>query len=132
MAVYGSVSFTASAGGVSTSGITSSSTGSLADAISVAVPASTTDQLYTIAIDISELESIFLVTDGALTIETNSSSAPDDTFVFTANMPLVWVSGFPTIDGASGNPFDADVTKMYLTNGTASEVTLTGYIIQSP
>lgn len=131
MAVNSSISYTANGGAVPISGVTSSASGTSGTEIDVDVPASTTNQLFTVSIDISELESIFLVTDGALTIKTNDSGTPDDTFVFTANMPLIWVNGYPTIDGSSQNPFDADVTKMYLTNATGSDVNLSGFINQS-
>lgn len=131
MSVASTVSFTATGGATTLSGITATATGTSGTTIDVEVPATTTDQLFTIAIDISELESIFLYTDGALTIETNSSSAPDDTFVFAANKPLCWVNGMPTIDAASQNPFDADVTALYLTNASGSTVTLRGFINQS-
>lgn len=130
MSLSGAVTYSAS-GGQSTLILTAASAaGTGVEQIDVSVPASTTDQLYTISIDISELKQIFLYTDGVLTIETNSSSAPDDTFVFAAGYPLCWQSGMPTIDGTSQNPFDADVTKFYLTNGTGSAVKLYGVIIQ--
>lgn len=133
MAFTSSVVFTATGGGTTLSGISSTiTTGTSLTEIAVSVPASTTDQLYAIAIDVSNLESIFLYTDGALTIETNSGSAADDTIVFSAaNMPLVWVNGFPTVDGTSQIPLDVDVTAFYLTNATGSAVTLYGVINQS-
>jgi hypothetical protein len=131
MAVASTITFTATGGATTISGISASASGTSGTAIDVEIPASTTDQLFTIAIDVSELESIFLYTDGALTVETNSSSAPDDTFVFAANKPLAWVNGMPTIDGTSQNPFDADVTALYLTNATGSAVTLRGFVNQS-
>jgi len=131
MSVDSTISFTATGGSTAINGITSSATGTSGTQIDISVPASTTDQVFAIAIDISELESIFLYTDGALTIETNSGGSPNDTFVFTANKPLVWVSGMPTIDTVSGNPFDVDVTALYLTNATAAAVNLYGFINQS-
>jgi hypothetical protein len=44
-------------------------------------------------------------------IETNSSSAPADTFTLKAGCPLVWYA-----DGGLPNPFSVDVTKIYITN----------------
>jgi hypothetical protein len=131
MSVASTIVFTATGGATVISGITSSATGSQGTQVDVAVPATTTDQVYAISIDVSELESVFLYTDGALTIQTNDGTAPDDTFVFTANKPLVWVSGMPTIDAVSQNPFDVDVTVFYLTNASGSTVTLRGFINQS-
>lgn len=131
MAVASAITYTATGGAVAISGVTSNASGTAGIDIDIDVAASTTNQLFTVAIDISELESIFLVTDGVLTIKTNDSGSPDDTFVFAANMPLIWVNGYPTIDGTSQNPFDADVTKMYLTTPSGSTVNLSGFINQS-
>lgn len=124
-AVNSAISFTATGGVNALSGITATGAGNLGLDVGVVVPASTTDQLYTLAIDVSEIQTLFLYTDGALTLETNSSSAPDQTLTFAANKPLVWVYGMP-----STNPLTTDVTKFYLTNGTASSVTLYGFINQ--
>ena len=131
MAIDSTISYTATGGGTAISGITAASTGTEGIQISVSVPASTTNQAYPIAIDVSELTSVFLVTDGVLTLKTNSTGAPDDTIVFlTEDFPLAWSSGNPTIDGSDGNPFDADVTVFYLTNATGSAVLLQGFINQ--
>ncbi len=109
-------------------GLTVSRTGNLGFEINVTVAPTTVDQLFPVGIDVSQIASIVLYADGALTLETNSGSAPDDTIVFAANAPLIWASNFPTIDGVSQNPFDADVTAFYLTNAGSATVTLRGFV----
>lgn len=129
--VPSSISYTATGGSTPLSGITSSVTGTGGHQISITVPASTTNQLYTVAIDISELKSIFLYADGVLTVKTNDSGSPADTFVFAASgSVLVYDTNMATIDGVAPNPFDVDVTAFYLTNGTADDVNLYGFINQ--
>lgn len=116
---------TFSAGGFSDgmTPITVSTTGSLGLEIDEDVAASTTDQLLTIAIDVSEIESLIIFTDGALTVETNSSSAPAQTLTFAADKPLVWASGMP-----SSCPLTTDVTALYFTNAGGSSVNIRGII----
>lgn len=125
MAVASAISYTATGGAVPVSGVTSNASGTAGIEVDVDVAASTTNQLYTIAIDVSELKSLFLVTDGGMTIKTNSSGSPDDTFTMVAYMPLIWVDGYPT-----ANPLGTDVTKLYLTTGSGSTVNLSGFINQ--
>lgn len=126
MAVPSAITYTATGGAVAISGVTSNASGTSGTEIDVDVAASTTNQMFTIAIDVSELESLFLVTDGDMTIKTNSGSSPDDTFTMVANMPLIWVRGYPT-----SNPLGTDVTALYLTTGSGSAVNLSGFINQS-
>lgn len=64
--------------------------------------------------DFANLVSVFIISDQNLTIKTNSSSAPDDTITVTANVPFVWNTA-----QAADNPFTANVTKFFLTNGAA-------------
>ena len=126
MSVSSTVTFSATGGATTLSGISSSATGNLGIDVSVAVPATTTNQLYTLAVDVSQIQSLFLYSDGVLTLKTNSTGSPDQTLVFAANMPLVWVTGMP-----SANPLTTDVTKFYITNATAGTLNLYGFINQS-
>lgn len=77
------------------------------------VPASTTDFRTNIAIDVSEVKSLYIHSDVSVTIETNSSSAPDDTLTVAAGKPLVWYTGC-----GLANPLTTDVTDFYITNAT--------------
>ena len=80
---------------------------------------SVTDQLVTIAIDFSELESIYLYSSATVTVETNSSSAPDDTITLTAGVPIVWYTSC-----GHANLFSADVTAFYITNASGSSASI--------
>lgn len=77
-----------------------------------------TDELHNIAIDVSELSSIMMLASANMTIETNSSSAPDNTYTLLANIPLIWQQ-------SSGitNPVTTDVTKIYITKAGAGSWT---------
>lgn len=87
--------------------------------IDVSVPGSTTDLQVNVAIDVSQLTHIFLLSDGALTIQTNSGGSPDDTITLAASKPLVWYSGCGLTC-----PLTVDVTNLYLTNASGSAVAL--------
>lgn len=76
----------------------------------VAVPASSTDLLVAYTLDFSQCKGFFLLADAAMTVETNSSSAPDQTFTLAANVPVAWVDG----DGTC--PVTDDITAIYVTS----------------
>jgi hypothetical protein len=80
------------------------------------VPGSTTDMQVDVAIDVSQLKSLYIKSDTALQIETNSGSAADDTIALVANEPLLWW------DGCGWScPLTADVTGMFLTKAGAGD-----------
>ncbi len=87
--------------------------------LDVAVAGSTTDLQVNLAIDVSQLSHIFLLADGALTIQTNDGTSADDTITLAANKPLVWYSGC-----GMACPLTVDVTGLYLTNASGSTVNL--------
>lgn len=87
--------------------------------LDVAVAGSTTDLQVNLAIDVSQLSHIFLLADGALTIQTNDGTSADDTITLAANKPLVWYSGC-----GLACPLTVDVTDLYLTNASGSTVNL--------
>lgn len=100
--------------------ITSSATvsGEMKTVCQVTVPAETTDMEVDVAIDISTVLGIVIHSSQAVTVETNSSSAPDDTLTLIANKAYEWEE----------NSYDdliltVDVTKLYLTNAGSSAAT---------
>lgn len=93
--------------------------------IAATIPGTTTNQELDLTLTLTTLQSIFLVADGALTLKTNSTSAPGDTLTFAANMPLCWVLGMP-FPTSSATPFSTNVTKFYLTNAGSTTVHLYG------
>lgn len=62
-----------------------------------------------------ELKSLLLYSVQGMTIKTNSSSAPDDTIVLVAGVPLVW-----NTNDVAANPLTTDVTKLFFTNASAT------------
>lgn len=76
-----------------------------------------TDQEHTIGIDFSALKAFYMVSDQAVTVETNNGTTPDDTFALTANHPVVWKEGDAAI-------FTVDVTSVFLTNSSGSTATV--------
>lgn len=85
--------------------------------LDVTVPASTTNQAAALAITTSKLRSFFLISSQAVTIKTNSTSSPSNTWTMVANVPFVW-----SADAAYfTNPVSANITTLYITNsGTTS------------
>lgn len=82
------------------------------------LPASSTNVLHTLALDVSEMKSLYLCCTAAATVKTNSSSAPDATVSLTANVPVCWYTG-----GGGTNPFGTtDVTKVYVTCADGGEL----------
>lgn len=81
------------------------------------------DREVALAIDVSQLKSLFIIADGALTLETNSSSAPDNTLTIQADLPFFWQSGaYETSLRFNGTTVSADITKIYLTNAGSESV----------
>jgi len=78
-----------------------------------------TDQLVAYEMDISQLKTFVIWSSGGdMTVETNSSSAPDDTFNLTDGVPVFWSAN---MQGSPAIPLSADITSLYVTNtGTAT------------
>ncbi|NIO43789.1 MAG: hypothetical protein GTO41_28705 [Burkholderiales bacterium] len=85
------------------------------DTREISVPDSTTDLLVNFTLDISQLKSIYMVSDQNLTVETNDSAAPQETIALLADKPLMWQN-----DSYYACPFAGDITKLYLTNSSGS------------
>lgn len=85
----------------------------------IPLTASQADEQVAATLDVSEIKSIFISSDVDVTLETNSSSAPDETLSITADEPFVWRTG----SGVT-NPLETDITALYLTNGDATAGTV--------
>lgn len=102
---------------------TFSADGSDSREITIAIGAS--DYEVVIAIDFSELKSLFIAADQDLTLETNSGAVPDDTISLKADAPMVWNE-----DSYFSNPFTADVTSIFVTNASGVATTLIIEVVQ--
>lgn len=80
----------------------------------IPVAADQTDKLVDFVLDVSEIKSLYMVSDQDLTVETNNGGSPIDTFGLLAGKPLLWQN-----DSLHANPFSVDVTALYLTNTLA-------------
>lgn len=85
--------------------------------IDVDIIANQTDKLVAETIDVSQIKLLWIMADVAMTVETNSGSAPDDTLTLVANEPIVWWDGcgWPC-------PLGTDVAAFYITNTTAGNL----------
>jgi hypothetical protein len=89
--------------------------------ISEPIPADTADLLVACAIDVSQLKGLFMVASHDLTIETNSPSAPANTFTLYAGVPYMWIQGDAAIRDTSGTTVTTDITALYVTNISEAE-----------
>ena len=94
-------------------------TGGKQQSISESIADSETDALVNLNIDFSELQSLYIKSDQAITLETNNGTTPDDTFVLVAGVPLIWHAG-----DLQSCPLTADVTALYVTNASGSAALL--------
>lgn len=86
----------------------------------VAVPDSSTDLEALLPVDVSQVKSIFILSDQDVTLETNDGSTPADTIALKADVPLIWELS----NGYYDCPFSEDVTAMYFTNASGSAATV--------
>lgn len=101
-------------------------TGGLQTRIEETIAGGATNTQVNLAIDNSELISLFIYCDRDLTIKTNSSGAPDNTINLRAGEPLHWHE-----NAYFANPVvAADVTKIYVTLAAGDDATLIVETIQ--
>lgn len=76
--------------------------------VSLAVPCTNTE--VNIDLDFADLKALIITCDQDMTLKTNSSSTPDDTFTIKKNIPLIWSE-----DCGFDNPVTADVSTAFAT-----------------
>jgi hypothetical protein len=75
-----------------------------------------TDGLHALTLDVSQMKTMYLYSDRAVTLQTNDGTTPDATVTLAAGIPNVWSS----TSGAT-NPFGStDVTELYITNASGA------------
>ena len=87
--------------------------------ISASIAGNTTNEQHALAFTQSLLQSIYISSDQALTLKTNSSSVPQDTLTIAANKPFCWYSGC-----GIANPFANNVTSLFVTNAGSTAANL--------
>ncbi|HEY1603854.1 MAG TPA: hypothetical protein VGG64_29905 [Pirellulales bacterium] len=91
-------------------------TGDNGDEFDLAVADGTTNHQAVLAFAVATLVSIWLTTDQDLTIKTNSSGSPTNTIALKANVPYHWAT-----DSYQSNLLTADVTSLFITNGSGED-----------
>jgi len=77
------------------------------------VEASQTDQQHNWAVDVSKIRLLYMYSDQDVLIETNSPSAPDNTWTLKAGKPYIWIKD-------ANHPaclITVDVVTIYFTTG---------------
>lgn len=74
-------------------------------------PAGSSNASLTGAFNYADIQSIYMLADQNLTLETNSGSSPSNTFSLIAGRPLVWSKSA----GYFSNPLTANVTALFVT-----------------
>ena len=109
--------------------VTVAKTAGLEVSVEEAIPANSTNlQIVGVTCDQSQLKSVYLKSDKALTLKTNSTGAPQDTISLVADSPIVWNDDMP----AAACPFAGDVTALYVTEGAGVDANLVVKLLQDP
>lgn len=83
------------------------------------------NQLNAFVLDVSQLKSLFIdASGGDLTIKTNSSGSPANTFNVVNGHPFAWCVGDGTLKDTGGTVVSTDVTALYITNASGGAVDL--------
>lgn len=72
------------------------------------------NNLVAFQLDVSQCLELFMVGAVALTVKTNSSGSPDNTFTLAAGVPFSWVLGDPPLRDTAGTAVAADITALYV------------------
>lgn len=89
-----------------------------------AIADSTTDGPVALTMDVSKITAWFMVCDQVVLVETNSGSAPDESFTLDANVPMLW-----TDDDKSINPLATNITGLFITNSSGSTATFKFFVL---
>lgn len=90
-----------------------SATGEADIEMEVAIPAATDTQVD-LQVPYANIKALYWLADVAMTVETNSGSAADQTISLAAGVPLVWITG-----GIGSNPITDNITALYVTAASA-------------
>jgi hypothetical protein len=108
-----------------TTGNTLTVTGDNSIDYSITVPGPSTNLAIGAEIDVSAVSFWRIMSTIAMTLKTNSTSAPDNTLTLTANVPAWWATGCGWT-----NPLTVDIENFYATIGGVTDATLTIEFLQ--
>ena len=78
-------------------------------------------------LDYSACKFFSIVSDVAMTIETNNGTTPDDTLVLVADEPYIWAEGM-----LGTFLIGTDITSLFVTTGSVGVGTLTIEALEDP
>lgn len=87
--------------------------GAAQQSLDESIPDSSTDLLVAFSLDVSAIKSIYILSDKAMTLETNNGTTPDDTISLLAGVPYIW-----NTDSYDTNKLTTDITALYMTTGS--------------
>lgn len=86
-----------------------------------------TDTLVALTVDVSQVKSIFILSDRNITLETNNGGSPVNTLALKANIPYLWFTNkYDTMK------FTSDITALYVTNASGGTARLQIEILVDP
>lgn len=95
----------------------------------VSVSATTTNAEIDVAFDPTKIKSMVLYSDKAVTVKTNSTSAPVDTIAVAAAKQITWNTDSSATVPFGGTAGTTAITKFYVTNGGATAASVKFYCL---
>lgn len=85
--------------------------------VDIEVPSSTANKAIQFAVEVAKIESIYILSDQALTLYTNAASGdePANTFTLVAGVPLIWFTGMPAFKDSTPAAV-TNITEIFATN----------------
>lgn len=88
-------------------------------AINETIVSGATNQLVSLALDVSQIQSLIVVSSRNITLKSNNATTPTNTINLVANVPYIW-----NTDSYDTNKLTADVTSLFVTNSSGSDALL--------
>ena len=80
-----------------------------------------------LAVDVSQIVGVYILSDQDLLLETNNSGTPDDTLSLKAGVPYIW-----NADKPDALAFGTDITALFATNASSAAARLQIEILKDP
>ncbi len=80
-----------------------------------------------LAVDVSQIKGVYILSDQDLLLETNNSSSPDNTLNLSAGVPYTWNEDKPY-----ALAFTTDITSLFATNASSGAARLQIEILKDP
>lgn len=77
-----------------------------------------------LTLDVSQLKSLFMLSDKDVTVETNNGAVPVNVFALKAGVPFVWNINDAALRDTAGTAVVTDVTGLFVTNASGAAALL--------